>query len=311
MAKTNGFGHILPIGTKVVTRVDVAATSAQPAFARGAVGVVVAQPVDGHHNYRIRLVDDQVGTFRREQITTLKTYQRGADSAENLLAEYDLHQHVAYRCIVGSRAYGLNHEGSDTDQRGFYLPPARLHWSLFGVPEQLEDKESDTCFWEIQKFLHLAMKANPNILECLYTPLVVEINEIGERLLEIRQAFLSKLAYQTYSGYVLSQFKLMERRRRTKPDHRNNKHAMHLIRLLLSGIELFRNGNLMVSVGDHRDNLLAIRHDEWSDERIETWRSQLLAEFEHAHQSTHLPERPDYDRVNEFLIEARRWAARE
>ncbi len=311
MPKNTGFGHMLPVGTKVVTRVDIAATSAQPAFPRGAVGVVIAQPVDGHHNYRIRMVDDHVGTFRREQIATLKSFQRGADSAENLLAEYDLDQHVAYRCIVGSRAYGLSHDGSDTDQRGFYLPPARLHWSLFGVPEQLEDKASDTCFWEIQKFLHLALKANPNILECLYTPLVVEINEIGERLLAIRQAFLSKLAYQTYSGYVLSQFKLMERRRRNKPDYRNNKHAMHLIRLLLSGIELFRNGSLSVSVGEHRDSLLAIRRDEWSDERIEAWRCQLLADFEQAHQTTKLPERPDYNTVNEFLIEARRWAARE
>lgn len=311
MAKNSGFGHMLPIGTKVVTRVAVAASSAQPAFARGAVGVVVAQPVDGHHNYRIRMVDDQVGTFRRDQLSTLKSFQRGGDSAENLLAEYDLNQHVAYRCIVGSRAYGLSHKESDTDQRGFYLPPAQLHWSLFGVPEQLEDKESDTCFWEIQKFLHLAMKANPNILECLYTPLVLEINEIGTRLLEIRDAFLSKLAYQTYSGYVLSQFKLMERRRRTKPDYRNNKHAMHLIRLLLSGIGLFRNGFLSVAVDEYRNSLLAIRADEWSDERIEAWRSQLLAEFEHAHQTTKLPERPDYDRVNAFLIEARRWAARE
>ncbi|MEZ4727824.1 MAG: nucleotidyltransferase domain-containing protein [Caldilineaceae bacterium] len=41
--------------------------------------------------------------------------------------------------MVGSRAYGLAHEESDTDRRGVYLPPADLHWSLYGVPEQLEN----------------------------------------------------------------------------------------------------------------------------------------------------------------------------
>lgn len=50
----------------------------------------------------------------------------------------DLLRFVIYRCIVGSTAYGLSDEHSDTDRRGFYLPPAHLHWSLTGVPEQLD-----------------------------------------------------------------------------------------------------------------------------------------------------------------------------
>ena len=44
---------------------------------------------------------------------------------------------VHYRCVVGSRAYGLEVEGSDTDRRGFYLAPAVLDWSLDGAPGQL------------------------------------------------------------------------------------------------------------------------------------------------------------------------------
>ncbi len=38
-----------------------------------------------------------------------------------------LFQHVIYRCIIGSRAYGLDGPGSDVDRRGIYLPPADLH----------------------------------------------------------------------------------------------------------------------------------------------------------------------------------------
>ena len=40
-----------------------------------------------------------------------------------------------FRCVVGSRAYGLHGADSDVDRRGIYLPPADLHWSLYGVPE--------------------------------------------------------------------------------------------------------------------------------------------------------------------------------
>ena len=35
--------------------------------------------------------------------------------------------------MVGSRAFGLDNEASDTDLRGIYLPPARAHGSLYGV----------------------------------------------------------------------------------------------------------------------------------------------------------------------------------
>src|ERR1041385_7896977 len=77
---------------------------------------------------------------------------------------------VIYRCVVGSRAYGLEETGSDTDRRGIYLPPAELHWSLGGVPEQLENPAGEECYWELKKFLVLALKSNPTVLECLYSP---------------------------------------------------------------------------------------------------------------------------------------------
>jgi predicted nucleotidyltransferase len=80
----------------------------------------------------------------------------------------NLYERVIYRCLIGSQAYGLAGEGSDIDRRGIYLPPADLHWSLYGVPDQLENDDTQETYWEIQKFLVLALKANPNVLECLY-----------------------------------------------------------------------------------------------------------------------------------------------
>ena len=99
----------------------------------------------------------------------------------------DLHNFIIYRCIVGSRAYGLETDQSDTDRRGIYLPPANLHWSLTGVPEQFENSATQEVYWELQKFLTLALKSNPTILECLYTPLVEHASPVAQELLAMRE----------------------------------------------------------------------------------------------------------------------------
>lgn len=46
-------------------------------------------------------------------------------------------------------------------------------------------------------------------------------------------------------------------------------------------------------------------------EAVEDWRKRLHHEFDAAAEKTHLPERPDYERADAFLIEARRSALSE
>lgn len=219
----------------------------------------------------------------------------------------DLFARVIYRCVIGSRAYGLEGEESDTDYRGIYLPPADLHWSLYGVPDQIDREETQEQYWELQRFLVLALKANPNVLECLYTPLVERITPLGKELLEMRSAFLSRMVFQTYNGYVTSQFKKMQ------SDIRNQgkvkwKHVMHLIRLLISGISVLRHGFVPVRMDEHREQLLAVKQGEMAWEDTEKWRLSLHQQFDQAVQQTTLPERPDYERANALLIKARRVA---
>jgi hypothetical protein len=153
--------------------------------------------------------------------------------------------------------------------------------------------------------LVLALKANPNILECLNTPLIQYKNEIAEELLTLKYVFLSKLVYQTYNGYVMSQFKKLEQDLRATGSIRW-KHAMHLIRLLLQGIDILTTGELIVAIGPQREKLLAIKRGELLWESVNDWRLMLHKEFENAYQTTKLPERPDYDRANRFLLRARR-----
>ena len=87
------------------------------------------------------------------------------------------------------------------------------------------------------------------------------------------------------------------------------KHAMHLMRLLLSGISALREGELRVRLDEHRDALLCVKRGEQPWPELNDWRLRLHGEFDEAFASTRLPERPDYAWANEFLLKARKVAA--
>jgi predicted nucleotidyltransferase len=277
----------------VVLRSNIADDATPQSFSRGTVAEIVRTPGDGSHSYGVRSPDGLEVSVRRHEFSILKQVKNGpiGDSA-HWHREHDLNRYIVYQCVVGSQAYGLNREGSDVDRRGVYLPPADLEWSLYGVPEQLENPSTEECYWELRKFLVLALKANPNVLECLFTPIVEKNSEVGSELLTKRGIFLSKLLYQTYNGYVMSQFKKLEQDLRAKGEIKW-KHAMHLIRLLLQGISAMREQQVPVRVGDHRAALLAIRDGQEPWEEVNRWRLALHREFDEAFRATALPDAPD------------------
>jgi len=296
---------ILPVGTAIVALVDVRGHDGRPSHPRGTAGLIIKSPADPEHNYRVRFPGGDEVTLSRREMEVLSIYNSPGYQHNDPLTGHNLNQHVIYRCIVGSRAYGLDHDQSDTDRRGIYLPPASMHWSIYGVPEQLENDATQECYWELEKFLRLALKANPNVLEALHSPLVEQADEIARELLAARGAFVSKLVYQTFNGYAMSQFKKMEQELRNRGAIKW-KHAMHLLRLLLAGIETLRTGVVPVLVTEHRERLLAIRDGQMPWDEVEAWRKELHAGFEREFERTRVPERPDYEMVNRILVKARR-----
>lgn len=308
-------------GTQVVSLIEIRGTNNSLVHPRGAVGVVTRTPTGDQSHFLVRFPDGFESSLMWEQLEILKHFKDRLGDSANATRDLDnstvgtsssafnLESFIIYRCVVGSRAYGLDNDESDTDRRGIYLAPAELQWSLFGAPEQFEDNAAQSCYWELQKFLTMALKANPNILECLYSPLVEKVTSPGEELLAMREIFLSQMIFQTFNGYAMSQFKKIEQ------DIRNHgevkwKHAMHLLRLLLTGAATLREGSVPVRVEGHRERLLTVKRGEvaWAD--IDSWRKELHRDFEHALAETKLPERPDYEKANAFLIKARREAAR-
>jgi predicted nucleotidyltransferase len=261
-------------------------------------------PAEPRGNYRVRLPDGGEALLARKDFQVRRELAKSVGLARGQ-SQADLYNYVIYRCVIGSRAYGLDHDASDVDRRGIYLPTADREWSLLGAPEQLERNDTQECYWELEKFLRLAMRANPNVLECLYTPLVEHASPLAQELLAMREMFLTRQVYQTYNGYVLSQFKKLSRDMRGGEKIRW-KHPMHLVRLLLSGIAILRGEGVPVRVGEYRQRLLAVRRGEVSWPAVNEWRKELHREFDAAWIATKLPEHPDYDRVDAFLLKARR-----
>jgi predicted nucleotidyltransferase len=295
-------------GTQVVALVEVRGTNNSLVHPRGAVGVVTRTPTGDQTEFLVRFPDGFEASLTREQLDILKHFKDRLPGAERTVAEFDLERLIMYRCVVGSRAYGLETDVSDIDRRGIYLAPAELQWSLFGAPEQFEDNAAQACYWEVQKFLVMALKANPNILECLYSPLVEKMTPLAEKLLSIREVFLSQMIFQTFNGYAMSQFKKIEQDIRNHGDVRW-KHAMHLLRLLLTGAATLRQGRVPVRVEAHREQLLSVKRGEMPWTGVNAWRQELHRDFERALTETKLPERPDYEAANRFLLTARRESA--
>lgn len=141
---------------------------------------------------------------------------------------FDVVNNTIYLCKHGSHAYGLNTESSDIDLRGILIEPIDSVLSCQNNFEQAEKIDfslitglnnelcADTTIFGLRKFIRLAVEANPNVLELLF----VEENERyiwnnrwSDKLLSIRDDFLSQKAYYTFKGYSAHQFRRLQNHR--------------------------------------------------------------------------------------------------
>jgi predicted nucleotidyltransferase len=188
------------------------------------------------------------------------------------------------------------------------VAPTPLFWRLTKPPTHVDGPAEEQFSWELERFCELALRANPNVLECLHSPVVEYADAIGRELLAIRDAFLSRQVHETFSRYATGRLKKL------RADIRQHgaprwKHAMHLIRLLISTRDLLRTGKLRIDVGDHRDRLLEIKRGEVPWPEVESTMHRLHEEADAAAACCPLPTEPDLARVEDFLIRVRRTSA--
>lgn len=323
-------GLRFPVGTQIVTRQvlchdsatirDDPRQSAIGGYPAHTAGVLIPLlPGDRPEMYRVRFPDGGELLLARQAFAPRKADRRAAlDAALPQPGYDDLYRHVAFEAVVGSRAYGLDHEESDWDWRGCYVAPARTLWSIAGAPPEITQGERQ--YWEAAKFITLGLKANPTVLECLAAPNHKRTNYNrygndgqGDLIwgLGQRGVFLSALVYETFNGYAISQFQKLEQDRRNGRGWKR-KHAMHLLRLLMAGTHLVTTGTLVVRLeadDPQRAILVATRDGDLTWEETNALRLEWHRNFERAMTTTVLPHRPNYAEAERVLLELRRQAA--
>ena len=132
--------------------------------------------------------------------------------------EFDVEHHTIFKTVTGSHAYGLATPESDTDYRGVCVPPRAMLVSPFRDFEEYESRrdnpqsEDDVVIYNIIKFVRLASKANPSILELFYIGRQhwVATTCWWEKLHEHRHWFLSKRVVHSFAGYAADQLHRMQ-----------------------------------------------------------------------------------------------------
>lgn len=217
---------------------------------------------------------------------------------------------VCLLVLSGSKAYGIEVEGSDDDYVGIFVPSFRDFLSLRGSgPETHAGNEPDFTIHEIGKFCRLALKGNPAILETLWNPNVLHRTQIGDDLLRLKKSFLHRGSLDVYVDYAEAQLKKMVKGKglHAKGGTYNGKYGAHLIRLLHSGLDLAETAEVTVRVSPQlAETLLEIRSGKRSMEQVLSMAGPLLDKLRGLTRENSLPAHADEERINALVIEARR-----
>jgi len=156
------------------------------------------------------------------ELLLLKQDRMGTDKMEfkNLLdrPEYEflrtnpeLKDRVLYLTVSGSYAYGTNVGTSDIDVRGIAVENQDDIF-LGREMSQVEDNETDTVIYGLRKYVSICRDCNPNSVEMLGTlpEHILYMNEAGKEIRNHVELFLSKRAYQSFSGYAANQLRRIQ-----------------------------------------------------------------------------------------------------
>jgi len=220
---------------------------------------------------------------------------------------FDVESRLILKYIGGSHAYGTTTEESDTDYRGVVIPPKSYFLGLSHF-EQYERQDPDMVYYDIRKMAQLALSGNPNILECLFVDEYLTMTTYGTRILNIRNEFLARNCVRAYMGYAQQQLHRLNSK--TLPACRtekrkalvekygyDTKYALHIFRLLKTGIEILKEGVLRVRRPDAAF-LLEVRNGKYTMKEVNQMAEDLMEEMRQAEKSSELPSSPDFNKVN-------------
>lgn len=238
-----------------------------------------------------------------------------------------LPDNLCYETMMGSVAYGVSSDTSDTDVYGICLPPKDLVFphlagEIPGFGNQVKrfetwqehhvaalDKEWDFQIFGIVKFFQLAMENNPNVIDSLFTPrrCVLSSTAVGEYVREHRTDFLHRGAWHKFKGYAYSQLNKIKTKAPTgkrvelvEAHGYDVKFAYHVVRLLLEVEQILVARD--IDLERDREQLKAIRRGEWTLAQLEQWAQDKEQALEALYHKSELPYAADEPLLKRHLV---------
>jgi len=102
---------------------------------------------------------------------------------------------------------------------------------------------------------------------------------------------------------IVKDYSKLNHRNSKKDELHLNKHAMHLIRLLVTGTEILEGKGINTYREKEREFFLDIRKGKYSYNEVFKMVDEYERRFKSAAENTSLPDEPDYKSVEELMIE--------
>jgi predicted nucleotidyltransferase len=227
-----------------------------------------------------------------------------------------------FASLSGAHLYGFESPDSDVDLRGAFVLPLKqvigMHEPHETVTKTFEEQglEIDLVCHDILKYCKLLNKNSGEILEQLYSELVVWPSPRLNELQNLFRPHIGKEFYYHYRGFLLNQLRLIE-----KPES-TVKETLYGYRVALTGIHLLRSGEVCAHLPSLLESypepevaeLIAEKQATREHAPLEATRRlrhlerlrQLQKELAQAHESSPLPcSGGAFEELSEFVVRVR------
>jgi uncharacterized protein len=173
------------------------------------------------------------------------------------------------RGVVGSTTHGTAVEGQDDrDEMGVFVEPPECicglepcdHYIYRDQPEGVRSQpgDLDLTMYSLRRYCRLAAQGNPSVILLLWLPEHITKTPLGDALVGMREAFISKESGKRYLGYLTAQKSKLKGERSPKVSRPelvekygyDTKFAMHALRLGLQGVEVMTHRRLTLPVAE-------------------------------------------------------------
>lgn len=205
--------------------------------------------------------------------------EKQKEESEKMTAKDIALKNEILRGVVGSTAHGTAVDGQDDrDEMGVFIEPQENVCGLTPLDHYIyrdaaEGQRSrpgdlDLTMYSLRKFCRLAAQGNPSIICLLWLPEYEFKTDLGQRLIDLRDAFISRESGQRFLGYLVAQ-RMKMTGERTQTVKRTDllekygydtKFAMHALRLGYQGIQLMTEWKLTLPAPEpYLSELRAVR----------------------------------------------------